>query len=98
MEVIKDKGFDEILLLREGTIKEYEIALDFLEKSIKLEKKELINDFDSCYFVFEYKKVGLILYYSNFTGISIYCENTNTATSFENEVLYEIARLYTTQK
>lgn len=94
METIKDKGFEEVVLLRNATVKEYEKALEFLTKSFVLNKRNLINDFDSYYFVFELNGGEFILFYSNFTGISLYCEKTTAASPSELQTLHEIAKQF----
>lgn len=61
-----------------------------IEKELNVSFTEKIDDFDSLFWIFEYKSCKMVVSYDVFHGISIYPKNAKMATEEDNLKIYDL--------
>lgn len=91
-----DFGWTEAVVDEDGGLRRfYEVANLLQNLQVKFSTK--LDDFDSIYWDFSYKKNALTLHYNIYTGITIYPQKFAQANKKENEAVVEVAGLLETE-
>ena len=96
MEINNSKGFEEVIVQRGSTFEQFQQILNRISKLVK--GGEFVNDFDSYYFIFDWKGQQLVLHLSNSQEITLYPYHTNTYSKADGEALHEVAKLLSGDK
>ncbi|MEP7375356.1 MAG: hypothetical protein ABI675_18290 [Chitinophagaceae bacterium] len=89
MEVVARNSHYELVVLENAVFEDYENILNYLMAEMILTDVDEIDDFDSHYQLFKYNEQIIILFYSNFLGISIYFDDKTVDNGVQQKVLNE---------
>ena len=93
MKIISEKGCNEVIIKDDCDFETFYKVANFLENEFKIEFSRKLNDLDSIYWDFIYKKQEFTLYYNIYLGISIFPTALKEASVLANEMVIEISRL-----
>ena len=89
MKILEKNNHYELEVYENAVFEDYENILNYLMKEMSLKDVKEIDDFDSHYQLFSYNEYLIVLYYSNFLGISIYIDDKNIDSDVQQQVLNE---------
>jgi hypothetical protein len=89
MKILEKNNHYELMVFENAFFADYENILNYLMKEMSLKDVEEIDDFDSHYQLFNYNEHLIVLYYSNFLGVSIYFDDKSVDPDIQKNVLRE---------
>lgn len=89
MKILEKNNHYELMVYENAVFEDYENILNYLMKEMSLKDVEEIDDFDSHYQLFNYNEYLIVLYYSNFLGVSIYFDDKSVDNDIQKKVLNE---------
>ena len=90
-------GCTEAVIDEDGGLKRFYEVAHLLSDHPQIRFAAKIDDFDSIFWDFAYRSVGLTLHYNIYTGISLYPQNCLQAHAPENEAVLELADFLETE-
>ena len=92
-----DFGWTEAVVDEDGGLRRFYEVANILSQNNEVTFLAKLDDFDSIYWDFSYKKRALTLHYNIYTGISLYPQKFAAANKNENEAVVEVAGFLETE-
>jgi hypothetical protein len=89
-EISKKNGYIEFIIAENCDFDIFYSSADKLKNKFKVTFAEKIDDFDTLYWIFQYKGSTFILYYNTFLGVSIYPKSAKEANGTEIQLIEDI--------
>ncbi|MBE7172981.1 MAG: hypothetical protein INR73_20560 [Williamsia sp.] len=92
-----DFGWTEAVVDEDGGLKRFYEVINILSQNPQVKFSTKLDDFDSIYWDFFYKKNALTLHYNIYTGVTLYPQKFAQAAKKENEAVVEVAGFLETE-
>lgn len=77
----------ELIIKEDAVFEEYEDTINYLMQVLALKDIREINDFGERYQLFQYEDHTVVLFYSNFLGLSIYVQDNAKDVKLQTKIL-----------
>jgi len=93
LQINTDRGWKEVIIDGNCDFYKFERAVKFLQKDLGIHFNQKLQDLESAYWDFKFKKSALTLHYNIYLGLSLFPTKLDAASPMENQCVLDLGRI-----